>query len=71
MLLFIKEQEAITQVVIGFDQFGFDTFLAGAGAPTLSTFSSATLPMPVVALNFIQWLDRNDGFIEPVLRTLV
>lgn len=71
MLLFIKEQEAIIQVVIGFDQFGFDTFLAKTGAPTLSTFSSAALPMPVVALKFIQWLDQNTGFIDPVLRTLV
>lgn len=71
MLLFIKEQEAITQVVMGFDQFGFDTFLAKARAPALATFSSATLPMPVVALKFIQWLDQNDGFIEPVLHTLV
>ena len=25
MLLFIKEQEAITQVVMGFNQFGFES----------------------------------------------
>ena len=71
MLLMITEQMAIVDVVTGFDQMGLDTFLAQAGAPRLATFSSANLPMPVVALSFIQWLDQNDNFIEAVLRRMV
>lgn len=71
MFLLTEEVQAINSILLPLDQQEFETFLAKSGLVPISTFSSATNPMPSIAYAFIAWLKENESSILPCIDGLV
>jgi hypothetical protein len=70
MLLLDEEQEAFSEVLFRFTQGDFSAFLLRINGPRLKDFSAAGLPMPVIAVNFAEWLDVHPDKMPRVLKGL-
>jgi hypothetical protein len=72
MPLLQPEEIAVTDWVIGFgDQFEFDAFLQRNGGHRLSSFSAAVLPLPVISVHFVLWLNQHPEHLTAVLTAVV
>ena len=71
MLLLTNETKAIATILCGLDHPSLVRFLGYAGLPSISIFSSPNVPLPVIALQFTEWLAKHEGMIVTTLDALL
>lgn len=72
MLLLFSERLALTDFTMDFDQNSFNAFLVLGGCPRgVAQFSAATHPIPIIAVHFVDWLEKNGQYAAPLMRAAV
>lgn len=71
MHLLLDERTAIVTLVAEFDLPGLMDFLGKAQLPPVAKFSSPLLPMPTIALQLMDWLDKNTGALPAALERML
>lgn len=71
MLLYLQERLAIMTILAELDQPSLAVFLAKAGVPQIHVFSAATKAAPAIAVDFMDWLEKNPNSLIPTLQRLL
>ena len=70
MAIIDQERDALLSLLVEFDHDDLATFLGANGLPQISVFSSPAKRMPVIALDFLTWLNLHPDNLQRVFTAL-